>query len=170
MSDCQEAFAFHRSNQGPLQYTPKATPVSALWFFRSWPRKTTFVSLLQSCVAPGEPATFGVAKGWKENCFPTFEVKLAPTMRWRVSGANSGCWCTDQCYTPEWSDTAEGAVWPQRCPSAQWYTLGKGSCGREGGLDLMGTCCWNNKWPLGLSICMCVTVFCYVFSTFYGKK
>lgn len=58
-------------------------------------------------------------------------------MRRCVSEANGGWWHTDQYYTLEQTSAAEGAIQPQRCLSALWYTLGErgGGMGGEVGFD-----------------------------------
>lgn len=75
-------------------------------------------------------------------------------MRRCVSEANGGWWHTDQYYTLEQTSAAEGAIQPQRCLSALWYTLGE----RGGGDGRGGRIWWvhaaqttNGRWA-----CVCV--------------
>lgn len=70
-------------------------------------------------------------------------------MRRCVSEANGGWWHTDQYYTLEQTSEAEGAIQPQRCLSALWYTLGE----RGGGDGRGGRIWWvhaaqttNGRW------------------------
>lgn len=74
-------------------------------------------------------------------------------MRRCVSEANGGWWHTDQYYTLEQTSEAEGAIQPQRCLSALWYTLGE----RGGGDGRGGRIWWvhaaqttNGRWA-----CVC---------------
>lgn len=71
-------------------------------------------------------------KWLKINCFSTFEVKLV-SMRLCVSEANDGWWHSDQYYSLEQTSRAEGAIWPQCCLSALWYTLRERGCGDSRG-------------------------------------
>lgn len=103
--------------------------------FRFKPRKTSLVVLRERV---SQMCTIGSAslitcylrcyKWQKINCFSTFEVKLVST-RQCVSRANGGWWHTDQYYSLEQTSTAEGAIRPQRCLSALWYTLEERGCG-----------------------------------------
>lgn len=54
-------------------------------------------------------------------------------MRQCVSEANGGWWHTDQYYTLEQTSEAEGAIQPQCCLSALWYTLGEREVAGMGG-------------------------------------
>lgn len=127
------------------------------------PRKTNLAVL---CESVSETCAVGSAglimcylwcyKRRKTNCFSTFGVKLVSVRR-RVSEADDGWWHTDQCYSLEQTSAAEGAVRPQRCLSALWYTLGERGCGERRG----GRIWWvhaaqttNGRWAC---VCVCAS-------------
>lgn len=97
-------------------------------------------------------------KWYKINCFSTFEVKLASyeavwkwNQRWLM--AHRSVLLTRADLHSWGSDSA-----PALSVSPVIYAQRERLRGWEGRLDLMGTCCSNNEWPLGLCVCVRETV------------
>lgn len=80
--------------------------------------------------------------------------------------ANSGWWHTDQYYSLEQTSTAEGAIRPQRCLSALWYTLRERSWGDARG----GRIWWVHAAQTAHGRWACVCAYERLFTESKSKK